>query len=407
MSVGHHGTGLVRSDARDVLLGALVRACRTLVDTRRNDLDRGVERFDDLTPALRAGREDNVWFRKHGTIVTCHARCRELTHEYTATTLGTLTEHLTGMNSNTIGSIGVIGAGLMGHSIAMNFAAGGHQVVLVDTTDEKLRMAMENVSATLGVLQEQGLVDESTAQAVPGRIRTSTSIEGAMDDVGFVVEAVFEDLDLKRCIFADLDRHCPPHAVLTSNTSSFMTSQIAPSTNRPDKVVVANWWNPAHLLPLVEVVRGPQTSDETIEITKSVLEGIGKRPVLQKESLGFIGNRMQFALLREALSVVDKGIASAEDVDTVVKTGFGRRLAVAGPLEVFDIAGWDTISHIIDELYPDLDTSDENSPTITGMLERGDLGVKSGRGFYEWNDEAVEALRQRITHALAAIDRFD
>ncbi len=312
------------------------------------------------------------------------------------------------MNSNTIGSIGVIGAGLMGHSIAMNFAVGGHEVVLTDTTDENLQRAMENVSATLGVLQEQGLVDEATAQSVPGRIRTSTSIEGAMDDVGFVVEAVFEDLDLKRRIFADLDRYCPPHAVLTSNTSSYMTSQLAPSTNRPDKVVVANWWNPAHLLPLVEVVRGPETSDETIEITKSVLEGIGKRPVvLQKESLGFIGNRMQFALLREALSVVDKGIASAEDVDTVVKTGFGRRLAVAGPLEVFDIAGWDTISHIIDELYPDLDTSAENSPTITAMLERGDLGVKSGRGFYEWNDETVAALRQRITHALAAIDRFD
>lgn len=306
-----------------------------------------------------------------------------------------------------IGSIGVIGAGLMGHSIAMNFAVGGHEVVLIDTTEENLSRAMENVSATLGVLQEQGLVDESTAQAVPERIRTSTSMAGSMDDVGFVIEAVFEDLELKRRIFADLDTHCPPHTVLTSNTSSYMTSQLAPSTNRPDKVVVANWWNPAHLLPLVEVVRGPETSDETIEITKSVLEGIGKRPVvLQKESLGFIGNRMQFALLREALSVVDKGIASAEDVDTVVKTSFGRRLAVAGPLEVFDIAGWDTISHIIDELYPDLDTSSENSPTITDMLERGDLGVKSGRGFYEWNDEAVADLRQRITHALSAIDRF-
>ncbi len=307
-----------------------------------------------------------------------------------------------------IGSIGVIGAGLMGHSIAMNFAVGGHEVVLIDTTEENLSRAMEDVSSTLGVLQEQGLVDTPTAQKVPGRIRTSTSMAGSMDDVGFVIEAVFEDLDLKRSIFADLDKHCPPHTVLTSNTSSYMTSQLAPSTNRPDKVVVANWWNPAHLLPLVEVVRGPETSDETIEITKSVLEGIGKRPVvLQKESLGFIGNRMQFALLREALSIVDKGIASAEDVDTVVKTSFGRRLAVAGPLEVFDIAGWDTISHIIDELFPDLDTSGENSPTISGMLERGDLGVKSGRGFYEWNDEAVSDLRQRITHALSAIDRFD
>ena len=307
-----------------------------------------------------------------------------------------------------VGSIGVIGAGLMGHSIAMNFAVGGHEVVLIDTTEENLSRAMENVSDTLGVLQEQGLVDASTAQTVPGRIRTSTSMAGSMDDVGFVIEAVFEDLDLKRRIFADLDTHCPPHTVLTSNTSSYMTSQLAPSTNRRDKVVVANWWNPAHLLPLVEVVRGPETSDETIEITKTVLEGIGKRPVvLQKESQGFIGNRMQFALLREALAVVDKGIASAEDVDTVVKTSFGRRLAVAGPLEVFDIAGWDTISHIIDELYPDLDTSSENSPTITGMLKRGDLGVKSGRGFYEWNDEAVSDLRQRITHALSTIDRFD
>ena len=309
---------------------------------------------------------------------------------------------------DTIGSIGVIGAGLMGHSIAMNFAVGGHEVVLIDTTEENLSKAVENVSETLGVLREQGLVDASTAEAVPGRIRTSTSMDGSMDDVGFVIEAVFEDLDLKRRIFADLDTHCPPHTVLTSNTSSYMTSQLAPSTKRPDKVVVANWWNPAHLLPLVEVVRGPETSDETIEITKAVLEGIGKRPVvLQKESLGFIGNRMQFALLREALSIVDKGIASAEDVDTVVKTSFGRRLAVAGPLEVFDIAGWDTISHIIDELYPDLDTSTKNSPTITDMLERGDLGVKSGRGFYEWNDEAVAELRQRITHALSAIDRFD
>ena len=234
-------------------------------------------------------------------------------------------------------------------------------------------MAMENVSATLGVLQEQGLVDETTAQAVPGT-NTDEHVNCGLDGRrGFRRRGGVRGPPISSgSIFADLDRHCPPHAVLTSNTSSYMTSQLAPSTNRPDKVVVANWWNPAHLLPLVEVVRGPDTSDETIEITKSVLEGIGKRPVvLQKESLGFIGNRMQFALLREALAVVDKGIASAEDVDTVVKTGFGRRLAVAGPLEVFDIAGWDTISHIIDELYPDLDTSAENSPTITGMLERG------------------------------------
>ena len=131
-----------------------------------------------------------------------------------------------------------------------------------------------------------------------------------------------------------------------------------------------------------------------MDLTKGILESIGKTPItLHKESLGFIGNRMQFALLREALSIVDKGIASAADVDTVVKTGFGRRLAVAGPLEVFDIAGWDTISPIIDELFPDLDTGQVSPTTVTQMVQAGDLGVKSGRGFYEWNDAAVAKLR--------------
>ena len=186
-----------------------------------------------------------------------------------------------------------------------------------------------------------------------------------------------------------------------------MTSQLAPSTNRPDKVVVANWWNPPYLLPLIEVVRGPETSDMTINITTGVFSKLDKQPVvLQKESLGFIGNRMQFALLREALSIVQQGIATAEDVDTVVKTSFGRRLAVAGPLEVFDIAGWDTISAIIDQLFPDLETGRETPGLVSKMVERGNLGIKSGQGFYEWNDEKVAALRRRISRALASIDQF-
>ena len=311
------------------------------------------------------------------------------------------------MNIDGVESIGVVGAGLMGHGIALQFAVGGFEVALHDTSDENLESARANIASTLVSLRDQGLIDEDTAAAAPERIRTSTSLAESVATVGLVVEAVFEDLELKQQVFADLDRHCPAHTVLTSNTSSFMTSQLAPSTSRPDKVVVGNWWNPAYLVPLVEVVRGPQTSDETIAITRHVFEAVGKRPiVLQKESLGFIGNRMQFALLREALSIVDKGIATPEDVDAVVKTSFGRRLAVAGPLEVFDFAGWDTISHICDELFPDLDTSAGNFPVLREMVARGDFGVKSGRGFYEWDDDAVAALRRRLTHALSSIDRF-
>ena len=311
------------------------------------------------------------------------------------------------MTDEQIERVGVVGAGLMGHGIALSFAVGGYEVSLTDTTEEKLQQAMGNVALTLDVLVADDLIDEATADAVPGRIQTNTSLAAAMADVGFVVEAVFEDLDLKRQVFGELDRCSPPGAILTSNTSSYMASQLAPATDRPDKVVVANWWNPPHLLPLVEVVGGPQTSDETIDATRGVLESIGKTPVvLRKESVGFIGNRLQFALLREALSIVDRGIASAADVDTVVKTGFGRRLAVAGPLEVFDIAGWDTISHIIDELFPDLDTSQVSPATLMEMVEAGDLGVKSGQGFYEWTDLSVDKIYRRISHALTTIDQL-
>ena len=305
------------------------------------------------------------------------------------------------------GSVSVIGAGLMGHGIALQFAVAGFEVALHDTTGERLEKALADIRGALDTLRQQGIVDEAAAAAAPGRIRTTTSLPEAAAEAALVVEAVYEDLPLKQRVFADLDRHCPPPAVLASNTSSFMTSQLAPSTRNPGRVVVANWWNPPYLVPLVEVVRGPQTSDGTIALLRGFLEAAGKRPiVLQKESLGFIGNRMQFALLREALAIVDQGIATPGDVDDVVRTSFGRRLAVAGPLEVFDFAGWDTISHIIDELFPDLDTSPENFPVLKEMVARGDFGVKSGRGFYEWDEERVAALKRRLAHALSSIDRF-
>ena len=311
------------------------------------------------------------------------------------------------MEVDEIGRIGVVGAGLMGHGIALQFALGGYDVRLNDLSEERLAAAVGNVRTTLAMLADMGLVDSADAERAPDRISTSASLEEAVSEVDFVVEAVFEDLPLKQSVFADLDRFCPGHAILSSNTSSFMSSQLAPSTGRPGQVVVANWWNPPYLLPLIEVVKGPETSDETIETTAGLFTRLGKRPVvLQKESLGFIGNRMQFALLREAVSIVESGIASAEDVDLVVKSSFGRRLSVAGPFEVFDLAGWDTISAIIAQLFPDLGAGRATPALIEDLVERGDLGVKSGRGFYPWTDENVEAFRGKIGRALATIDRL-
>ena len=311
------------------------------------------------------------------------------------------------MNAQDIKTVGVIGAGLMGHGIALQFATAGFDVWLNDVSDDRLQQGMASFHTNLATLQSVGLVNDRAAASSPTRVRTTTSLEEAVADVGFVVEAVFEDLDLKRRVFAQLDELSPAHAVLASNTSSFTPSQIAPATGRPDRVVVANWWNPPYLLPLVEVVKGPATSDETIETTRSLLEAAGKTPVvLHKESLGFIGNRMQFALLREAVAIVEQGIASAEDVDKVVKSSFGRRLAVAGPFEVFDVAGWDTILAIAEQLFPDIESSSETPPLLADMVARGELGVKSGKGFYSWDEASVAALRQRIGQALASIEHM-
>lgn len=311
------------------------------------------------------------------------------------------------MSASEISKIAVVGAGLMGHGIALQFALGGFEVRLNDVSEKSLEQARHNIKAGLELLQGLGVVDAEAAALVPQRIHAGTSLVDSLAGVDFVVEAVFEDLSLKRNVFVELDRLAPDHTILASNTSSFMSSQLAPATARPDRVLVTNWWNPPYLLPLVEVVPGPATSDDTTEATRALLTRAGKRPVvLRKESLGFIGNRMQFALLREAISIVEQGIASAEDVDTVVTSGFGRRLAVAGPLEVFDIAGWDTILAIIEQLFPEIDSSREAPSLVREMVDRGELGVKSGRGFYPWSDESVGSTRQRIGEALATLERL-
>ena len=301
--------------------------------------------------------------------------------------------------------VAVVGAGLMGHGIALQFALGGREVWLNDLTEEALGRAMDSVRTSMGTLQGVGLVDSDAATLALGRIRTEVSLEKAVSGAGVVIEAVFEDLELKRSVFKQLDAVTGGVSILASNTSSFMASQLAPAMEHPEKVVVANWWNPPYLLPLVEVVPGPATASETVDTLCAALTAIGKSPVvLRKESLGFIGNRMQFALLREAVSIVEQGIASAEDVDTVVKTSFGRRLSVAGPLEVFDIAGWDTITAIVDQLFPEIERSPDTPDILRGMVERGDLGLKSGRGFYPWTEESAASVRGRVAQALATLE---
>jgi len=303
--------------------------------------------------------------------------------------------------------IAVVGAGLMGHGIAQEFALAGCEVHLNDLTEEKLQQAMEDIQANLQRLTTFGLVTQEQAESTPARIHTSTVLGEVVADADLVVEAVFENLELKQQLFQQLDNLCPERTILASNTSTLMPSLLASATGRPDRVLVTHYYNPPYLVPLVEVVRGPGTSDEVIETIYELLAKVGKSPVIvQKEAPGFIGNRLQIALFREALSIVERGIASPQDVDTVVRNGIGRRWAAAGPFEIWGIAGWDLIHAAWLYLVPHIESSTKVPSLLKEKVEQGELGVKTGKGFYEWTPESAEALTRRIAQALIEIAQW-
>ncbi len=309
--------------------------------------------------------------------------------------------------TNDIRRIAVIGAGLMGHGIALEFAAFGYDVALHDRDAGQLARAQADIPIGLDRLRDLGRIDARTAAAASERIALGTDLVAAVAEADLIVEAASEDLDLKRTLFRRIDVAAPSRAILASNTSTFMPSQLAAATNRPDRVLVAHYFNPPHLLPLVELARGPATSDATIDTMRAFYRGIGKQPaVVQREALGFVGNRLQNALLREALAIVEAGIASPEDVDRIVKNGFGRRLAVAGPFEIADAGGVDVWLTVAGMLFPDLSTAAAPPAFAAEIVARGDHGLKTGRGFYDWTPESAAALRDRIGQGLAAIARL-
>ena len=195
--------------------------------------------------------------------------------------------------------------------------------------------------------------------------------------------------------------------MLVSGTSTLGLSDLASATRRPDKVILANYANPPFLVPVVEMMRNETTSDETVTLFYDLLTRIGKLPVvIQQEVPGFIANRLQMALTREALSLVQKRVVTAQDVDTIIKNGIGRRWAVAGVFEVWELAGLDLIADILEWLLPDLETSGEVPPLLREKVSRGELGAKTGEGFYELTPQDTEALRQRIAHALIEIEKW-
>lgn len=208
---------------------------------------------------------------------------------------------------------------------------------------------------------------------------------------------------MKQDIFQQLDELCPEHTILASNTSSILPSKLAMVTKRPDRVLVMHYWNPPYLVPLVEMVRHPTTSDETVATLHEFFTKMGKRPaIVQKKTAGFIGNRLQAALLREAISLVEKGIASPQDVDIVIRNGPGRRWAAAGIFEIADIGNWMAIPDL-SYLLAELECSTDVPALWKDKVARGELGVKTGKGFYDWTPDKAEALQLRMAQALVKI----
>ncbi len=303
-------------------------------------------------------------------------------------------------------NIAIIGAGMMGHGIAQIFASQGHRVSLLDVRDEILAKAVENIRANLTLLAQSGIGTKADIEPVIKRIRVTRDLEEATSGVQFVIEAVSENLDLKQTLFQKIDDICSSDTILTTNTSVISITEIAAKTARRDRIVGTHFWNPPYLVPLVEVIKGEETSSEAVELIVDLLKSVGKHPVKVKRDVpGFVGNRLQHALWREAISIVEQGIADPATVDEVVKKGFGMRLPVLGPLENADMAGLDLTIQIHEYILKHIERSTEPSPLLKEKVEKGELGFKSGRGFYEWNDNTMETCREHLLKHLIVWNR--
>jgi len=294
----------------------------------------------------------------------------------------------------------ITGAGTMGANIALEFAVHGREVTLCDAKPEALERAGERMLASAQVLQRHGLLNAEPAAVVRRVVCTPDPVH-ALAAAELVIEAVPEDLALKHRVLRELEAACSEQTILASNTSTFMPSKLAVSLRLPRRLLVAHYWNPAHLVPLVELVPHAQTAPETLAAMHELLETCGKRPiVVKKEVPGFIGNRLAFALQREAMALVAQGVATPDDIDTVVRTGFGRRIPVTGIFGTADLGGLDVYAAICDVLFPEL-CADRAAPELLRQrVAAGKLGVKTGAGWREYPPTAQAAMRAALEEEL-------
>ena len=310
------------------------------------------------------------------------------------------------MTGDEIQIVAIVGAGTMGPGMAATFARFGCTTRLTDVKPDVLERAKATVDVVYKTLINGGFMTEADAEAGRSRISYTLSMEEALQDADFVVEAIPEKLEIKHSFFREAEKLVRPDAILASNTSGIPITKIAEACTHPDRVIGMHWSNPPHMIPVIEVITGAKTGDAAVAATRRIIERIEMIPVLVKKDVpGFVENRILYAIMREALHLLQEGVASAADIDTVTKWGIGYKLSVIGPLELLDVAGLDIYHSVASYLNADLSSSSTVSPAIAERVERGELGIKSGKGLFAYTPEEIPALVQRRGKALMAVKK--
>jgi 3-hydroxyacyl-CoA dehydrogenase len=292
--------------------------------------------------------------------------------------------------------VGVLGAGTMGHGIAQLFATKGKEVILADTSRTSLQTAEKQIGDNLAYMAEIGYLSSREADAASSRIIYTTELKDLTSRARYITEAVVEDLELKKDVFKQLDEMTEESVILASNTSSFDITELSEKVAKKGRVIGTHWFHPPQITPCVEVIPSAHTDEGVVEETMALLDAAGKAPTLCASSPGFVANRIQYALVSEALAIVSEGLATPEQVDRIVRTSFGFRLSAFGPLEVCDQAGLDVYNTIFKYFHKVFKRDVFKPPRILEeMVAKGRFGLKNGKGFYEYGADSVARIRRQ------------
>jgi len=302
-----------------------------------------------------------------------------------------------------IHNISVLGAGIMGHGIAQSFLMGGYPVRLYDIQESILQTAKAHIEKNMGLFHQSDLIEKQDIELALNRLSTAIDLKDAVEESNFIVEAAPEDLSLKQGLFQQVESLCTKDTIIASNTSSLTLKDIGARVKNRERLVITHWFNPPHIVPTVEVVKGEETSNETMETAYQLLETIKKMPVkINRELPGFLVNRIQIAMVREVFDLYEKGVATAADIDKAVKGSFGFRLASIGPLLTADLGGLELWLKVFENLVPQIQSSLDPPKVLQRLVSQGHLGIKSGKGFYDY---AVDFSKAELDGAIQRRDQ--